>query len=548
MNQDTVLGLKDLYVQYIQNGRRKTILDHISFTLNHGEVLALLGESGSGKSTCAKAVMGLLPPSAVVGGGFMCLGNDPPVDLSSPSVDWRPIRGKKIAMIYQDAQLALNPVKTIRGHFRETLLFHKIGMPREIETISSNMLGLLNFPSPDRVLEAYPFQLSGGMCQRVCIALTLCLQPDILIADEPSSALDVISQKDVLNVLKSIQKKMNLAVLLITHDMAVAQAVSDRVIILEKGKIAEEGVTAQVLSQPESPYTRILIQAWNMPQNNTSFQRNREDAILQVERLCKTYQHNVKVLRELNIAVGKREIVGILGQSGCGKSTLVKCIAGLEKPSYGAIKFYGKDITNLKEKARREICRHIQIVFQDARASLNPGRNALQLVQEPLKYLHISAKEERKKKACFYLDQVGIDSDTWSRRPPQLSTGQCQRIAIARALILEPEILICDEAVSSLDIKVRMQILELLKKLHGRFGFTIIMISHDIRVLRSFCHVVAVMKDGCFCEISPAGQLLAGNGHEYTRFLIDNELAVNKTLSSGASGGAEEIQWKHGTI
>jgi peptide/nickel transport system ATP-binding protein len=528
MNQDAVLVLKDLGVQYLQNNKRMTVLDHLSFTLNHGEVLTLLGESGSGKSTCAKAMMGLLPPSAVIGGGLMRVGNDPAIDLSSSSVDWRLIRGKKIAMIYQDAQLALNPLKTIRGHFRETLLFHKIGRPREIEAISSNMLGLLNFSNLGRILDAYPFQLSGGMCQRVCIALTLCLKPDILIADEPSSALDVISQKDVLNVLKSIQKKLNLTVLLITHDMAVAQAISERVIILENGKIAEEGVTAQVLSRPASPYTRMLIQAWNMPQNNILCQTSCEDVILQVERLCKTYQRNVKVLNNLNIDIGKREIVGILGQSGCGKSTLAKCIAGLEKPSCGTIKFHGKDITNLKEKARREICRHIQIVFQDARASLNPGRNALQLVQEPLNYLHIGAKNDRKEKAHFYLEQVGIDSDTRNRRPPQLSTGQCQRIAIARALIPEPEILICDEAVSSLDMKVRMQILELLKELHKKFGFSIIMISHDIKVVRSFCQIVAVMKDGCFCEISSTGQLLAGNGCEYTRFLINSELTTNK--------------------
>jgi peptide/nickel transport system ATP-binding protein len=532
MNQDTVLGLNDLCIQYIQNDKRKTILDHVSFTLYQGEVLALLGESGSGKTTCAKAMMGLLPPSAVIGGGLMRVGNDSAIDLSNPDVDWRLIRGKKIALIYQDAQLALNPVKTIRGHFRETLLFHKIGGLREIEAISSNMLGLLNFPNPGRVLDAYPFQLSGGMCQRVCIALILCLQPNILIADEPSSALDVISQKDVLNVLKSIQEKMNLTVLLITHDVAVAQAVSDRVIIMENGKIAEEGVTAQVLSQPKSPYARMLIQAWDLPQKTPSGQTNCEDAILQVERLCKTYQRGVKVLNDLNIVISKREIVGILGQSGCGKSTLAKCIAGLEKPSYGAIKFHGKDITKFKERARREICRHIQIVFQDARAGLNPRRNALQLVQEPLSYLHIGAKEDWKEKARFYLEQVGIDSDTQNRRPPQLSTGQCQRIAIARALILEPEILICDEAVSSLDMKIRMQILNLLEKLHKKFGFSIIMISHDIRVLRSFCQVVAVMKDGCFCEISPTGQLLAGNGHEYTRFLINSELAINKTSLS----------------
>jgi peptide/nickel transport system ATP-binding protein len=528
MNQDAVLELKALYVQYTQNDKRKTILDHVSFTLYNGEVLALLGESGSGKTTCAKAMMGLLPPSATVGSGVMCIG-DQAVDLSNPSVDWRQIRGKKIAMIYQDAQLALNPMKSIRSHFRETL--HKMGTLREIEDMSSTMLGLLNFSDPDRVLAAYPFQLSGGMCQRVCIALTLCLRPNILIADEPTSALDVISQKEVLNVLRSIREKLHVAVLLITHDITAAHAASDRVIVLEKGNIVEEGITGKVLSKPKSPYAQMLIQAWKLPQKQPSARLKCKETILEVEQLQKTYRGNAKILRDLDLNINKREIIGILGQSGCGKSTLAKCIAGLEKPSGGSIKFLGRDITNLKGKARQEICRHIQMVFQDARASLNPRRNALQLVQEPLKYLHINTKREREEKANFYLKQVGIDSETQIRRSPQLSTGQCQRIAIARALILEPEVLICDEAVSSLDMKVRMQILDLLEELHKKFEFSIIMISHDIKVVRNFCQIVAVMKDGCFCEIIPAEQLLAGNRHEYTQALINSEFISSNVLS-----------------
>ena len=522
MNYDTALTLKDMNIRYMQNSEQTTVLERLSFALHRGEILALLGESGSGKTTCAKAMMGLLPPSATVDSGIMCIGGED-IDLSNSSINWRRIRRKEIAMIYQDAQLALNPMKTIRSHFRETLKFHKMGTLREIEETSSNMLGLLNFPDPGRVLTAYPFQLSGGMCQRVCIALTLCLRPNILIADEPTSALDVISQKEVLSVLRSIREKLHVAVLLITHDITAAHAVSDRVIVLEKGTIVEEGSTEKVLFKPKSPYTQTLIQAWNLQQKRSSTKLEHKETVLEVEQLQKTYRGDVKVLCDLDMNISKREIIGILGQSGCGKSTLAKCIAGLEKPGGGVIKFLGRDITNLKGKARREICRHIQIVFQDARASLNPRRNALQLVQEPLKYLHIHTKKEREEKARFYLEQVGIDLGTQSRRPPQLSTGQCQRIAIARALILEPEVLICDEAVSSLDMKVRMQILDLLEDLHKKFGFSIIMISHDIKVVRSFCQTVAVMKDGYFCEISPTEQLLAGNRHEYTQTLINNE-------------------------
>ncbi|MDR1972666.1 MAG: ABC transporter ATP-binding protein [Treponema sp.] len=532
MNPETVLALKNLNVRYIQNDKQMIVLDCLSFELRCGEVLALLGESGSGKSTCAKAMMGLLPPSAIVSDGVMCVG-ELSVNLSNSLIDWRRIRGKKITMIYQDAQLALNPMKTIRSHFHETLLFHKMGAAREIEDMSFNMLSLLNFSEPGRVLSSYPFQLSGGMCQRVCIALTLCLRPDILIADEPTSALDVISQKEVLSVLRSVQKKFHVAVLLITHDITAAYAASDRVIVLEKGNIVDEGITGEVLSLPKSPYTQMLIQAFNLPKRRSSGKLEYQETILEVEQLHKAYRDDVKVLCGLGMNINKREIIGILGQSGCGKSTLAKCIAGLEKPSGGAIKFRGRDITSLKGKSRREICRHIQIVFQDARASLNPRRNALQLVQEPLKYLHIDTARERKEKAYFYLEQAGIDAETQIRRPPQLSTGQCQRIAIARALVLEPEILICDEAISSLDTQVQMQILDLLEELHKKYGFSIIMISHDMRVLRNFCHVVAVMKDGYFCEISPVEQLFSGNGHEYTQFLLDSEFVDNGILYKG---------------
>jgi peptide/nickel transport system ATP-binding protein len=310
----------------------------------------------------------------------------------------------------------------------------------------------------------------------------------------------------------------------------VAHAVSDRVIVLEKGNIVEEGITGKVLSQPESPYTQMLMQAWKLPQRQPFAKSKCKESILEVEQLQKAYRSDVKILCDLDLNVNKREIIGILGQSGCGKSTLAKCIAGLEKPSSGSIKFLGRDITNLKGKARQEICRHIQIVFQDARASLNPRRNTLQLVQEPLKYLHIYTPKEREEKARFYLKQVGIDSETHILRPPQLSTGQCQRIAIARALILEPEILICDEAVSSLDMKVRMQILDLLEELHKKFEFSIIMISHDIEVVRSFCQIVAVMKDGCFCEVTPTEQLLTGNRHEYTQTLINSKFTSSSVL------------------
>ncbi|MFC5702384.1 nickel ABC transporter ATP-binding protein NikE [Cohnella faecalis] len=519
----TILQVSGLQVAYRQNGQSVTILDNLAFELKKGEILALIGESGSGKSTIAKAVTGLLPPSAQIGGGALKIGSALIADMSDKSVQWERIRGRGIAMLFQDAQQALNPVMKIKEHFRESLLFHRLASSEaEIVSISVNLLTRLNFAEGHRILDCYPFQLSGGMCQRICLALALCLKPAVLIADEPTSALDTVSQKEVLDLLKRMQEELGLTVLLITHDIAVANAVSDRVIVLNKGVIAEEGDTRAVFSKPQAAYTRQLLSSRSSIAKRP---RNREQPhsgkpLLEIVRLEKTFNRKKRVLHDVNLTLNSKEIVGILGQSGCGKSTLAKCIAGLETPNGGRVVYRGTDISRLQGRAKRDICKHIQLVFQDARASLNPGRTALQLVQEPLRYLRIGNEKEREAMARFYLQEVGIVGDMQTRRPPQLSTGQCQRIAIARALVLSPEILICDEAVSALDMSVQAQILALLQRLHKQFGFSILMISHDVRVLRSFCHQIAVMNDGSFCEVKRASELIHESDQPHTQLLL----------------------------
>lgn len=518
---EPILRIRDLRVDYSQNGKLVHILDCLSFEMKKGEIVALLGESGSGKSTIAKALTGLLPPSAVIGGGSMTIGSGPAVDLSGKRVPWERIRGRQIAMLFQDAQQALNPVLTIKQHFQESLLFHRLASADEVRDISVRLLAALHFSNPLDVLERYPFQLSGGMCQRICLALALCLKPAVLIADEPTSALDTVSQKEVLELLGSKQRELDLTVLFITHDIAVANAVSDRVIVLNKGVIEEEGDTRRVLSKPAAPYTRQLLASRAQISAPSRHERSREqEPLLRIVGLEKTFNRTKRVLQQVDLSLHRHEIVGILGQSGSGKSTLAKCIAGLELPSGGCIWYGGKDIGLLRGKPRRELCQRIQLVFQDARASLHPGRTALQLVQEPLHYLKLGSRKEREMLAMFYLNEVGIADDLLRRRPPQLSTGQCQRIAIARALVLQPEVLICDEAVSALDMSVQAQILALLQRLHRQHGFAMMMISHDIRVLRSFCHSIAVMKDGGICEAGRAEELLAESRQPYTKLLL----------------------------
>ncbi|MEK0316604.1 ABC transporter ATP-binding protein [Cohnella sp. 56] len=517
-----MLRIRDLRVGYPQSGQVVNVIDGLSFELGKGEIVALLGESGSGKSTVAKALTGLLPASARIGGGTITVGSSAIVDLPLERAPWESIRGRQIAMLYQDAQQALNPMLTIQAHFRESLLYHRLASAAEVQDVSVKLLRSLNFSEPLDILARYPFQLSGGMCQRICLALALCLKPAVLIADEPTSALDTVSQKEVLDLLKTMQAQHGLTVLLISHDIAVANAISDRVIVLNQGALVEDGDTRTVLTRPRSDYTRGLLASRTQISEavRESEQPLPREPLLEILRLDKIFDRKKQVLHAVDLTLHRAEIVGILGQSGCGKSTLARCIAGLELPSGGRILYRGAEIGGLRGKSRREMCKQIQLVFQDARASLNPSRTALELVQEPLRYLRIGNKKEREKLGKFFLDEVGLSGDVQRRRPPQLSTGQCQRIAIARALVLQPQVLVCDEAVSALDMNVQAQILALLRRLQQQYEFAVIMISHDIRVLRSFCHNIAVMNKGRFCEILQADALLDASKQPYTQLLL----------------------------
>lgn len=525
MNEKNVaLQFDGLSVAYEQNGALNPVLNNVSLCLNRGEILSLVGESGSGKSTIAKAVGGLLPPSAHITSGTMRLGAGFSVCLDGKADEWNRVRGRKLGFIFQDAQLALNPLMKIIDHFRETILFHHVAPKGDVKEISTKYLELLNFSDTEGVLSSYPFELSGGMCQRVCIALALCLSPPVLIADEPTSALDTISQKEVLDLLGRIQKELDLSVLLITHDMTVAQAISDRVVVLNRGNIAEEGSTQEIFADPKNAYTEQLLSSRAVFIKTSELDESLGgNPVLRTEDLRKSYTSQKDVLKGISFELHKAEIFGILGESGCGKSTLAKCMIGLEPISGGKLLLHGENIIGLSGERKREKCRHLQIIFQDARASLNPRRSALQIVQEPLRYLGLAEKDERDKLAKLYLDEVGICGDAQTRRPPQLSTGQCQRVAIARALIVKPDVLICDEAVSALDMTVQTQILELLMRLHDELQFSIVMITHDIQILRYFCHRIAVMQGGVFCEITEAGDKLNESQNPYTRLLLKNE-------------------------
>lgn len=513
-----VLEIRDLQVEYSQS---EPVVRNVSFELRSGETLALLGESGSGKSTIAKAIAGLLPHSAQISRGTMRIGTAGPLDLTPPSNRWIHLRGRQIGTLFQDARSALNPLVSIKDHFKESLLYHRLASADQVDTVIGGLLNKLNFPDWRAILECYPYQLSGGMCQRICLALTLSLQPLVLIADEPTSALDTVSQKEVLDLLKRLQTEFGLAILFITHDIAVANAISDRVIVLRDGMIQEEGESSAVFARPQAEYTRQLLASRSqISKPTTRIQKLPPDREPELElvQLDKTF-HRKSVLQDVNLTIGKGEIIGILGQSGSGKSTLARCITGLESLDRGRILYRGTDISRLQGSRRRRLSQHIQLIFQDARASLNPGRTAAQLVQEPLRYMKIGNKKMREALARQVLNEVGILGDTQDKRPPQMSTGQCQRVAIARALAVKPDVLICDESVSALDMTVQVQIIKLISRLQIQYGFTIIMISHDIRVLQSMCHRIAVMNAGRIEEVRPVLQIHQ-SPRPYTQMLL----------------------------
>ncbi|PIE54451.1 MAG: glutathione ABC transporter ATP-binding protein [Dethiosulfovibrio peptidovorans] len=519
--QDPVMRLKNLHVRY--GGSMTPAVQDLSFSLNRGECLSIIGQSGSGKSTVLKAITGLLPPSAQVR-GLLHIGGKT-LDLSGKAAPWLKIRGTAIGHIFQDAQQALNPMKTVRSHFKETLLFHGICSESETDDVAQQYLAHMNFTNTEKVLRAHSFELSGGMAQRVCIALSLCLRPRVLIADEVTSALDIVSQMEVLRLLEKTRKKLGSAILFITHDIRAARLAADSLLVLDDGEVQDRGRLDDILASARSPYTKELLgKGAIFPHVTTRPPGGDEPPLLRIEKLEKTYPGQKKpALKGFSLSVQTGEIVGILGESGCGKSTLARCIVGLERCESGSILLDGMEIQGKRAKDRRELKRAIQLVFQDGRGCLNPRRKATDLAGEPLGYLKLCQRSAIAPAAQRFLIEAGIPAELHDRRPPELSTGQCQRVAIARAISVQPKLLICDEAVSALDVGTRNHILELLLDIHIRKGISILMISHDLGVLKNVCHRIAVMKDGLLCDILTTSNLRKTNSHPYVRELFDLE-------------------------
>jgi peptide/nickel transport system ATP-binding protein len=537
---DHLLEVRNLSVTFHTGRGPVHAVKNVSWHLDRGEVLAILGESGSGKSVSASAILDLIdcPPGEITSGELLFEGRDL---LRMSREERRNINGKRIAMIFQDPLSHLNPVYTVGWQIEETMVIHGTSRANaRKETIA--LLEKVGIPEPQASAQKYPHQFSGGQRQRLMIAMALALRPDILIADEPTTALDVTVQAQILVLLEKLQEETGMGLLLITHDLGVVAEVADRVVVMNGGEIVEQGSASEVYANPRHPYTRKLIAAapgkGAMPSN-----RAPAEPLLAVSGLQKVYG-GFTALHGADFVLEPGEVVAIVGESGSGKSTLAKCLLRLEEPTSGRAIYQGRDLFSLSSKELYRMRRDIQMVFQDPTQSLNPHMSVYELISEAwVIHPEILPKDRWKARVAELLGQVGLLPEHMHRYPHQFSGGQRQRIAIARALALEPRIIICDEAVSALDVSIQAQVIELLADLRRRLGLSYIFIAHDLPVVRDFADRVIVMQNGRIVEQGSVRQIFEAPRETYTQNLLAASLDPDPQVQAArrAARQAEKV-------
>jgi len=562
MKENNVLELINYSLSFESNGNRIQALKGLNLSIEKGKTLGLVGESGSGKSLTSLSIMGLLPPIK----GLQKEGNIFYKDKTGDNIDltqmgnpaFSRIRGAEISMIFQEPMSALNPVMRCGEQVAEVIIAHSNCTKKEAKAKVLEIFDAVKLPDPLKAYLAWPHELSGGQRQRIVMAMAIIASPRLIIADEPTTALDVTVQKSILQLLRGLQQEMGLALLFISHDLGVIAEIADETAVMLKGEIVEQGKTSQILSHPKHPYTKGLIackppldskphrlmtvadfieqekeNSTNKIQTPPSSGGNAQrEILLEIKQLEVYYplkgnaiNTDIKgfhALKNIDAQIYRSESIGLVGESGCGKSTLGRSIIGLTKVSEGQILYKGKDLLQLNKKERKEYCKNIQLIFQDPFSSLNPLIKIGDAIAEPLKvhFPHFSAKE-RKEKVLSLLNKVGLSAEHFHRYPHEFSGGQRQRIVIARALSVEPELIICDESVAALDVSIQAQILNLLNDLKEQFGFTYLFISHDLSVVKYFCDRVYVMQKGSMVESGPADQLFNNPQKNYTRQLVE---------------------------
>jgi peptide/nickel transport system ATP-binding protein len=547
-----LLSIHNLSVSFLSKGIETSVLNNISFQLKTDEILGVVGESGSGKSVTSLAIMGLLPKviSKIASGHIEFEGDD----ISSNSdISSHNIRGNEIAMVFQEPMSSLNPSMRCGKQVEEILKQHTSLSKKEIIALFEKV----KLPETHRIYKAYPHEISGGQKQRVMIAMAIACKPKLLIADEPTTALDVTVQREILDLLKELQAETKMSVIFISHDLALVSEIANRVLVMYKGEIVEQGETYQIFKKPHHNYTKALVNSRPSTETRlkqlptisdfmndsvplevvTALDRREhhkqlyaQKPLLEVINVEKEYLSKAgwfskakpfKAVNSVYFKVYEGETLGLVGESGCGKSTLGNTILQLDKATSGIINYKGRDITSLKGKALRELRKEIQIIFQDPFASLNPRLTVGNAIMEPMKVHDIGDSDnDRKEKVITLLEKVGLDEAYFNRYPHQFSGGQRQRIGIARTIALRPKLIICDESVSALDLSVQAQVLNLLNDLKVQFGFTYIFISHDLAVVKYMADQLLVMNKGKVEEIGDADDIYANPEKEYTKKLI----------------------------
>lgn len=560
-----LLNVKNISLSFKNGHEKNVVLKNVSFTLNKSQTIGIVGESGSGKSLTALSIINLLPVNAIMESGeILYYEKDKAINLLelSPNdiLKWR---GKHISMIFQEPMTSLNPSLTCGYQVAEVLLLHEKISQKNARKKVMELFHEVKLPNPERIFRSYPHEISGGQKQRVMIAMAIALNPSVLIADEPTTALDVTVQRTILELLKEVQKKYHMSIIFISHDLGVISQIADKILVMYKGEVVEHGDNRSVLHNPNHPYTKGLLNCRpelseknrRLPiisdfldsegktkkskpigsmQKITEF----EEEILRVKNLNKIYfdkpgfwgksKESNTAVQEFSFSVYKGETLGLVGESGCGKTTLGRVITQLIEKTSGEIEFKGKSLNRLTIKDLKNFRKSVQIIFQDPYSSLNPKLTVGEMLTEPL-VVHnlVKSKEKRRAKVVQMLQKVRLSEDSYSKYPHQFSGGQRQRIVIARALMLEPEFIICDESVSALDVSVQAEILNLLNDLKDEFNLTYIFISHDLSVVKYMSDRIMVMKDGALVEINKADDLYQSPASMYTKNLIDSIPTIN---------------------
>ncbi|MGO4560027.1 dipeptide ABC transporter ATP-binding protein [Mesorhizobium sp. 2RAF21] len=521
---NSVLDVRDIHVSYAQGDSHTAVVHGISFSVQPGEVVALVGESGSGKTSTAQAVIGLLPENGRLESGSIVLNGE---DISLWNAKrLRGIRGAVISLIPQDPGNSLNPVLTIGAQVREILSLHGRIPGKEANRRVVELLEHVGLSNPDLRAKQYPHELSGGMKQRVLIAIAIALRPALIIADEPTSALDVTVQRRILDLIDDLRSEYGTAVLFVTHDLGVAADRSDRIIVLQGGRIQEQGETVKVLAAPQSAYTRKLlsdIPSLAVAPSRPTVEPGRPAAVV-VSNLVQDFDlpggRTFRAVDNVSFAVARGTTHAVVGESGSGKTTTIRAIAGFQKPTAGRTLIGDFDVGSLQADSLRQFRRKVQLVYQNPWGSLDPRQSVRAIIEEPLLNFEPIGREERERRVSAIIERVGLPAAILSRLPHALSGGQRQRVAIARALVLEPEVVVLDEAVSALDVTVQAQILALLAQLQRDLGLTYVFVSHDLAVVRQIADTVSVLQNGKQVDYGPVDYIFSAPSNAYTRELI----------------------------